>query len=504
MSLTSWSTSRSVALLVAATWSGACAGGEILAPASMKAIGTVDARFQSYNIEMVEITGGRFWKPYPRTARALGDQDRYSYRPPIDLRNPRLRVLAAALSPAYMRVSGTAANATYFFDSDGPSPAPPPGFDTILTRPQWRGVIGFARDVDAQIVTSFAISPGTRDADGAWTSEQAGRLVDYTRLLGGSIAGAEYMNEPTLAATGGAPAGYDAKAYGRDFQVFRAFLKQASPETKILGPGSVGEPDAASVSGIRTIDLLAVSGEGIDVFSYHYYGTVSPRCGGRDTPDEALSEDWLSRTDRALSFYRSLRDRFEPGKPLWLTETADAACGGNPWDATFLDTFRYLDQLGRLAKSGVEVVMHNTLTGSDYGLLDENDFEPRPNYWGALLWHRLMGRTVLAPGTSVAPGLHLYAHCLSDKPGGVAVLVLNTSHQTAQTLMLPTAAQRYTLQAPNLQSKTVQLNGRTLALGSNNKLPAITAASTPAGDLTLQPASITFLALPAAGNHACE
>ena len=30
----------------------------------MKHIGTVDERYQSYNIEMVEVVGGEFWKPY--------------------------------------------------------------------------------------------------------------------------------------------------------------------------------------------------------------------------------------------------------------------------------------------------------------------------------------------------------------------------------------------------------------------------------------------------------
>ena len=34
-----------------------------MAPENMPRIGTVDNRFQSYNIEMVEVTGGRFWKP---------------------------------------------------------------------------------------------------------------------------------------------------------------------------------------------------------------------------------------------------------------------------------------------------------------------------------------------------------------------------------------------------------------------------------------------------------
>ena len=35
-----------------------------LDPAKMPRIGTVDERFASYNIEMAEVTGGNFWKPY--------------------------------------------------------------------------------------------------------------------------------------------------------------------------------------------------------------------------------------------------------------------------------------------------------------------------------------------------------------------------------------------------------------------------------------------------------
>ena len=87
----------------------------------------------------------------------------------------------------------------------------------------------------------------------------------------------------------------------------------------------------------------------------------------------------------------ALRDRFEPGKPIWLTETGETGCGGNPWASTFTDTFRYVEQLGRVARLGVQVVMHNTLSASDYALIDEDTLEPRPSYWAALLWKRLMG-----------------------------------------------------------------------------------------------------------------
>jgi heparanase 1 len=76
----------------------------------------------------------------------------------------------------------------------------------------------------------------------------------------------------------------------------------------------------------------------------------------------------------------------------------------DPWGGQFLDTFRYLDQLGRLAKQEVDVVMHNTLVASDYGMLDDGDFAPKPNYWGALLWRRLMGTVVLDSGVPTYEG----------------------------------------------------------------------------------------------------
>jgi len=479
-------------LLVALAACAAHAGDIAIAPSRMKAIGTIDARFQSYNVEMVEVTGGRFWKPY---AQDRMQRDRYSNRPPIDLASPRLRMLAAALSPAYVRISGSWANATYVADTEKAPAAPPAGFNTVLNRAQWRGVIDFARAVDAEIVTSFAVSPGSRDANGAWMPDQAQRLVDMTRALGGRIAAAEFMNEPTLAANNGAPSGYNADAYGRDFGTFRAWIRRSSPETLIVGPASIGDSPAPGTTGIHTRDLLAASGPGLDRFSYHHYNTLSPRCGLHDDQSQALSEDWLTRSDASLAIYRALRDAFAPGKPIWLTETADAACGGNPWDATFLDTFRYLDQLGRLAKSGVQVVMHNTLAASDYGLLDERSFRPRPNYWAALLWRRLMGTTVLEAGTAAMPGLHIYAHCHPATKGAVSVLLISTSLNATRLVTLEGPAEHYTLQADRLQSSTVRLNGEPLELSAHDDLPRLAARTAPAGLLRLPPASITFLVM---------
>lgn len=501
-----------------------------VASATMTRISTVDQRFQSYNVEMLEVTGGDFWKPYkkesdpaaqtqphasqPTSSVPAGmNPDMYQYRPPINLSNPRLRKLAAALGPAYVRVSGTWANTTYFQDNDKPAmKVPPKGFNGVLTRKEWKGVVDFAHAVNAEIVTSFATSAGTRNAAGVWTPTEARKFLAYTKSIGGNIAAAEFMNEPTVAAMGGAPKGYDAADYGRDLAVFVPFIRKTAPDMLILGPGSVGEGGTLVMPGssLKSEDLLKAAGPVFDVFSYHFYGAASKRCSAvmgpaaMTTASAALSNEWLSRADTVEKFYAGLRDKFEPGKPLWITEVADAACGGNPWASTFLDTFRYLDQHGSMAQKGVKVMMHNTLASSDYGLLDENTFAPRPNYWAALLWRKLMGTTVLNPGRSPAPNLHLYAQCLPNAPGGVTLLVINADRTASHSLDIPTSAERYTLTAKNLLDKQIELNGTDLNLGAGDALPPLTGAPTQPGRAAFAPESITFLAIPKANNGSCQ
>ena len=517
-----------------------------LEPAAMPAIATVDIRYQSYNIEMAEIVGGNFWKPYdqksdqkngtksdrknptvpeprptalaPDTGRPplqIGKGEMFQARPPIDLENARLRKLAAALGPAYVRVSGTWANSVYFHDSDSPPPAAPPkGFTSVLSRSEWKRVVDFAQAVNAKIMTSFAISQGVRNAADIWTTDQAQNLLTYTKSVGGEIAAVEFFNEPNLPTEGGAPARYSAADFARDFAIFHRFIKAEAPGILIAGPGTVGEGDALPIAAtnmpsLTTIDIFAATAPPrFDIYSYHSYPAASIRCaligqGAQTTKSDALSDEWLARSDQIHGFYLRLRDRFEPGKPVWITETADAACGGNPWASTFLDSFRYLDQLGWLAKSAIKAVFHNTLASSDYGLIDQDTFTPRPNYWAALLWRKLMGTTVLDAGR-LWPGLKLYAHCLPGHSGGVTLLAINNSKTRTQLLELPMASDRYTLAAHQLDGIDVQLNGEILELQADDKLPALEGKHIPAGYVELSPASITFLTVAKAGNPDCH
>ncbi|MGN6531217.1 MAG: hypothetical protein ACTHK0_05650, partial [Ginsengibacter sp.] len=78
-------------------------------PSQMKQIGSVDERFQSYNVEMVEVVGGKFWKPYKLmdslpSGKATSNYDvsqsneqMYRKLAPINLTDKKLRNLAKGL-----------------------------------------------------------------------------------------------------------------------------------------------------------------------------------------------------------------------------------------------------------------------------------------------------------------------------------------------------------------------------------------------------------------------
>lgn len=472
----------------------------VLDLAKLNLIGSVDERFQSINVEMCEVVGGQFWIPYHLidTARVKKEGLTALKRKidPINLYNPKLRKLTEALGPMYIRVSGTWANTTYFQNDDSPKLAKAPeGFENVLTRNEWKGVIDFVNDLDNQLVTSFTISKGIRDEKGNWTPVQIQPLLEYTRAINGKIAAAEMFNEPSHASYGGAPEGYDPAQYARDFVAFSTYVKSEIPSMKIMGPGSTGEGGIlGEVHEMATDKILAQNPKpGFEIFSYHYYGGVSNRCRGNLSPADALSQEWLSRTELGLEYYENARNKYLPNAPIWLTETAEAACGGNPWAATYIDTFRYLEQLGRLAQKGVKVVMHNTLASSEYALLEQYTFNPRPNYWAALLWGKFMGTKVYRSPYQVE-GLDIFIHSLKNSKKGYTIMVVNPTEKES-SLNLSSSAKQYTLTADELLGKTVKLNGKELKLNADDSLPELSGVNVEKGTIKIPALSTVFLTM---------
>jgi len=84
-----------ILIMGVATASGAAPATTAIIPDTLSRVATIDDRFQSYNVEMAEVIGGNFWKPYskttpatsrePSTQFAIGqDPAMFEARPPID------------------------------------------------------------------------------------------------------------------------------------------------------------------------------------------------------------------------------------------------------------------------------------------------------------------------------------------------------------------------------------------------------------------------------------
>ena len=491
-----------------------------LNPDNLKELRTIDPRLISYNVEMTEVTGGTFWKAYteaqvdgteefPMIAdwRDMGNLQQWY--DPIDLYNPRLRKLAKELGTAWVRVSGTWANKTYY-DFDGHTQGKvPEGFQNLLTRDQWIGLLDFVKSIDGKLLVSVANCPGIHSADEPWTPHQAELLFKLSEEYGVPINAAEFTNEPNMMEMSGLPHGYTAADHARDHDLFAKWLEENYPDCMLVGPCTCGDIAmfgelstgggiASALKMVTTEELLGDYEKKLDVFSYHYYNGVSERgaaMGGHWPYEAALTEKYLTVAGDCARQYLGRRDTYCPGGQMWVTESGDAGCGGNTWASTYVDVTRTLNELGDFATVTDGIIFHNTLASSDYGYLKHGTFEPRPNYFAVLLWSRLMGQTVYATGEEIREGAHVYAHSRKDGKEGVVYLIINNSQETT-TVELPKDAVRYTLSGNGkLRSRTMLLNGKELVLGENDELPALDGVAQPAGTVDLAPCTCTFLVL---------
>ena len=110
---------------------------------------------------------------------------------------------------------------------------------------------------------------------------------------------------------------YDGNYFDKDFAAFKSFVRSAMPEMIIAGPGSTGEGGIMPGISLTTDQIFAADPKpNFDIWSYHYYGILSKRCFGRQTPENAISKEWLSKTELGLKYYEEFRDKYQPCAPI--------------------------------------------------------------------------------------------------------------------------------------------------------------------------------------------
>ena len=495
----------------------------------LTALRDMNERLVSYNVEMTEVTGGTFWTAYteaqidgteqvPPPDFSKGMASMHQWYDPIDTTNPRLIKLAKELGSCWVRVSGTWATRTYYdFEDQYPAGTAPEGYQNVLKKQQWINLLNFVKAVNGKLKISVANCDGLHSAEEPWKPSQAEKIFALSKEHGVPVEAVEFVNEPNMMQNTGFPKGYTPAHFRRDQDIFHKWVRENYPECLIVGPSDTdpkamtqdpdGNPYNAEAGGAgiadalpycTTAELLDGCTEKLDVFSYHYYNGVSERMAalapGSFTPAEgALSEKYLGMAGLCARCFGPYRDKYCPGGEMWVTESGDAGAGGHTWASTYLEVPRELNEFGDFSTVTNGVIFHNTLASSDYGYLKHGTYEPRPSYFAALLWKRLMGNTVYASGEPVREGARVYAHSRKDGKPGYVYLVINNSWTETTTVELPKEAQVYALTGNGkLRSRTMLLNGKELALGENDELPELVPV-TAEGTLEVIPGGCTFI-----------
>lgn len=128
-----------------------------------------------------------------------------------------------------------------------------------------------------------------------------------------------------------------------------------------------------------------------------------------------------------------------------------------------------------------KVFCRQALVGGNYALLNTTSFIPNPDYYGALLWHRLMGSRVLRAIHNKSPYLRVYAHGAQQHPG-VTLVVINLSNTESDKLYMEEYARlslrkreeyHLTPMDGDIQSDVVLLNGKALRLTESEDIPEL-------------------------------
>ncbi|RVX19647.1 Heparanase-like protein 3 [Vitis vinifera] len=397
-----------------------------------------------------------------------------------------------------------------------------------LPMSRWDELNQFFRDAGAVVIFGLNALSGRSIgmdglATGAWNGSDAESLIQYTVNKGYTIHGWELGNELT---GNGVGAGVPADQYASDINTLQSMVQKiyASYEAKplVIGPG--GFFDASWYT--EFIDKTLKS---LQVVTHHIYN-LGP---GVDDHliDKILDPSYLDGGSKPFQDLQSILQNSATSATAWVGEAGGAYNSGhNLVTNAFAFSFWYLDQLGMASSYGTKTYCRQTLIGGNYGLLNTTTFVPNPDYYSALLWHRLMGRNVLSTSFNGTKKIRAYSHCSKQSPG-ITLLLINLDGNTTlrvqvstendgnnrtSTLQSKNQTQRsnfastreeYHLTAKdgNLHSQTLLLNGKVLTVNSSGSIPPLEPISVSSLDpITVAPFSVVFARFPDVNYPACS
>ncbi|EPS63505.1 heparanase-like protein 1, partial [Genlisea aurea] len=314
------------------------------------------------------------------------------------------------------------------------------GYSTgCLSMERWDELLSFFKKTGVKLTFGLNALYGRqhhilRFWGGDWDPTNARDFVSYTLSKGYHVDSWEFGNE--LCGTGiGASVG--AKQYGKDVIVLKNMVDDLEVRTNNKPPASIVAPGGFYASWWFDEFVQASGQNTVNAVSLHLYTLGSGNA--RNVKDKILSPRFLDKASSTLKDLNATIEQFGPWASIWVSESGGAFNNGaKDVSDTFLNSFWYLDQLALAATHNAKVYCRQSLVGGFYELLDQNTFVPNPDYYSALLWHKLMGERVLDVSSSGSMFLRAYAHC-TKKRDGVTLLLINLSGQTTYDLDVETS-----------------------------------------------------------------
>ncbi|KAL8259529.1 hypothetical protein R6Q59_027482 [Mikania micrantha] len=461
----------------------------------------------------------------------------------LDLNNKILFNAIKAFSPLKVRLGGTLQDKV-IYQKIGDQQACPNftknptlmfGFTKgCLTMSRWDELNIFFKNSGAKVVFGLnALSGRTIGhngvAIGSWDSSDAESLIRYTVNKGYDISGWELGNELS---GNGIGTSVTAKQYASDTISLQNLVQKiyAGFQEKpiVLGPG--GFYDANWFN-----QYVTDSTNALQVITQHIYN-LGPGVDNH-LVEKILDPSYLNGGSQPFRDLQNILKMSRSSTVAWVSEAGGAYNSGrNLVTNAFVFGFWYLDQLGMASMYDTKTYCRQTLIGGNYGLLDTTTFVPNPDYYSALLWHRLMGRHVLSTSFMGTNKIRSYAHC-SKTSAGIALLLINldgsnttdvgVSIENATTVITSTQQKQgtkfskmfrnptvnetsrdeYHLTAKDgdLHSQVVLLNGNELVVNSSGVIPLLEPIrknfSSP---ITVAPFSIVFVHIPNIHVPACS
>ncbi|XP_030468809.2 heparanase-like protein 3 [Syzygium oleosum] len=345
-------------------------------------------------------------------------------------------------------------------------------------------------------------------AVGAWDSKNAESLIHYTVSKNYTILGWEFGNELSGS---GVHTRVAASQYASDTVHLKNLVldiyKSIEPKPLILGPG--GSYDAVWFK-----EYLDKTPKSLDAITLHIYNLGS-------AADQHLVEKILNPTylDGIAKTFRKLQNTIKGSASAtsalaWVSEAGGAFKSGRDGVSnTFVYSFWYLDQMGIASTFDTKTYCRQSLIGGNYGLLNATSNDPNPDYYSALLWHRLMGRNVLGASFSGSNNFRVYAHCAKASKG-VTLLMINLDGSSIfevtvvgfdNSISVPRGFNNANMREEyhltpkdgNLLSQTVLLNGNILGVSPSGDIPALEANYVnSSSSIVVGPHSIVFAHMP--------